>query len=82
MTATLDRILLFASPTSILGSQLKIVSVMVISKLHFFPNPQIFLHIQRELPCNNLSTIQQHSDSIFLEKRDNSLLLGVFASKN
>ena len=33
---------------------LKGLSVIVHSTLHFFPNPQIFLHNQRELHCNSL----------------------------
>ena len=33
---------------------LKGLSVILDSKLHFFPNPQICLHIQGKLRCNNL----------------------------
>ena len=32
---------------------LKGLSVIVHYELHFFPNPQISSHIQRELHCNN-----------------------------
>ena len=42
------------------------------SKLHFFPNPQICLHIQRELHCNNLRRYNTpFGNSIFLEGETN-----------
>ena len=37
-------------------------------ELHFFPNPQIFLHVQRELYCNNLPINISFRNSIFLGK--------------
>ena len=42
-----------------------IVHVIVHFKLHFFPNPQMLLHIQRQFHCNNLPMQQ---NSIFLER--------------
>ena len=46
-------------------SWLKGLSVIVNSKLHFFTNPQIFMHFQREITYlyNN-----SHGKSIFLER--------------
>ena len=46
----------------------------------FFPNPQIFLHIQRELQCNNLPIQHLSRKQHIFGKRDNSLLLGIQAS--
>ena len=48
---------------------LKGLSVIIYSKLHFFRKPQFFfffLHIQRELHCNNLPI--SLGNSIFLER--------------
>ena len=56
---------------------LKGLSVIVNSKLHFFPNPQIFWHIQRELQYNNLPIQQFSRKQHIFGKRDNSLLLGI-----
>ena len=56
---------------------LKGLSVIVNSKFHFFPNPQIFLHIQRERHCNNLPIQQIPRNQHIFGKRDNSLLLGI-----
>ena len=39
---------------------LKALSVTLYSKLHFYPNPTFFLHIQREFHCNKLP-LQQFS---------------------
>ena len=62
---------------------LKWLSVIVNSKLHFFPNPQIFffffffLHIQRELHCKNLPIPQLSRKQHIFGKKDNSLLLRI-----
>ena len=54
-------------------SDLKGLSVIINSKIHFFPNPPIFfffffLPIQRELHCNSLPIQQFSRNSIFLER--------------
>ena len=53
----------------LVGILLKGLSVIVNSKLHVFPNPQIFLHIQRKLHCNDLPTQQLSGNSIFLKRQ-------------
>ena len=63
--------------SKILLRMLKGLSVIVHSKLHFFSKPQIFLHIQRELHCNNLSTQQLSQKQHIFLKRDNYLLSGI-----
>ena len=60
---------------SIFEMYLKGLSVIVHSKLYLFPNPQIFLHIQRELHCNNLPIPQLSQKQHIFEKRENSLFL-------
>ena len=47
------------------------------SQLHFFPNPQIFLHIQRELHSVKLPIQQFFWKQHIFRKRDNSLLLEI-----
>ena len=54
-------------------SLLKGLSVIVYSKLHFFPNPQIFLPIQRELDCNLPEDSGSWVDKIPLSARCNVL---------
>ena len=56
-------------------SSLKGLSVIVNSKLHIFPNPVIFLHIQSEL----ITYLYNNSpgNSIFLERETIFLLLGM-----
>ena len=59
-------------------------SVILNSQLHFFSNPQIFLHIQRELHCNKLPRYNNSlRSSMFLERE--TIICSweiIFAGKN
>ena len=68
---------MIAPSCELIESFLKGISVIVNPKLHFFPNPQIFVHIQRELHCNSLPIQQLSRKQHIFGKRDNSLLLGI-----
>ena len=56
---------------------LKALTVILNSKLHFFPNPKIFLYIQIELHCYKLPIQQFSRKQHIFGKRGNSLLLGI-----
>ena len=55
---------------------LKALSVILNSKLHFFLSPQIFLHIQRELHCNELPMQQFSRKHPIFWKRSQFFLVG------
>ena len=62
------------SPTRLPYTLLQGLPVIVYSKLHFFPNPQVPLHIQKELHSNNLPIQQLSWKQRIFGKRDNSVL--------
>ena len=55
---------------------LKTLSVILYSKLYFFPNPHIFLHIQREFHYNKLPVQQFSQKQHIFGKRDNLFSIG------
>ena len=52
-------------------------SVILNPKLHYFPNPQILLHIQEEIHYNKLHVEQFPRKQHIFGKTDNFLLLGI-----
>ena len=57
-------------------THLKALSVILNSKLYFFPNPQIFLHIQGEIHYNKLQVEQFPRKQHIFGKTDNFFIVG------
>ena len=55
---------------------LKALSVILKSELHFFPNPQIFLHIKEEIHYNKLHVEQFPRKQHIFGKTDNFFIVG------